>query len=169
MHRGNYRARFWTDPRAQISPSLTAGHGLFAVEPIRAGEVVEIMGGIVLTEAEFQTFQAETSRYNAMQIGEGLHLVEPPEITAARRGSINHSCDSNLWMDDEVTVIARHDIAAGEELTVDWTMPSSPRSPTGGLTASAGAVPPSAAVSSPVATGSVLTCRSAMTVTSRRS
>jgi len=86
------------------------------------GEVVEIMGGIVMTEAEFQTFLVGTSRFNAMQIGEGLHLVEPQEVTAARRGSINHSCDSNLWMGDEVTVIARRDIAAGEELTVDYAL-----------------------------------------------
>jgi hypothetical protein len=51
-----------------------------------------------------------------------VHLVETPEVTEARRGSLNHSCDSNLWMANEATVVARRDIAAGEELTLDYAL-----------------------------------------------
>lgn len=76
-----------------------------------------------MTEAEFRAFQQVTPRYNAIQIGEDLHLVEVPEITQRREGgSLNHSCDSNLWMEDEVTLVARRDIEAGEELTVDYAL-----------------------------------------------
>jgi SET domain-containing protein len=32
----------------------------------------------------------------------------------------NHSCDPNLWHADVVTITARRDIAAGEELTIDY-------------------------------------------------
>jgi len=50
-------------------------------------------------------------------------LVERPEVTQRRQGgSLNHSCDSNLWMADEVAQIARRDIAVGEELTVDYAL-----------------------------------------------
>ncbi len=35
---------------------------------------------------------------------------------------MNHSCDSNTWMDDEVTLVARRDIEAGEEVTVDYAL-----------------------------------------------
>jgi uncharacterized protein len=35
---------------------------------------------------------------------------------------MNHSCDANLWMGDEVTVVARRDIATGEELTQDYAL-----------------------------------------------
>lgn len=91
--------------------------------PIRQGEVVEIVGGTVMTDAEFCAFQRTTPRYNAIQIDEDLHLVESPEITQLRvGGSLNHCCDSNLWMIDEVTLAARRDIAAGEELTVDYAL-----------------------------------------------
>ena len=81
------------------------------------------MGGTVLYGAEFEAFlQATTAPYNAIQIAEGLHLVEHPGVTRTRRGSLNHSCEPNLWMADEVTFVARKDIEAGEELTVDYAL-----------------------------------------------
>ncbi len=43
---------------------------------------------------------------------------------AKRTGGMNHSCDSNLWMRDEVTVVARRAIAAEEELTIDYALQS---------------------------------------------
>jgi hypothetical protein len=35
---------------------------------------------------------------------------------------MNHSCDGNVWMDDEVTLTARRDIKAKEELTADYAL-----------------------------------------------
>lgn len=76
-----------------------------------------------MSEAEFRVFQRATARYNAIQIAKDLHLVEDPEITWQRvGGSLNHACDSNLWMADEVTLIARRHIVSGEELTVDYAL-----------------------------------------------
>lgn len=116
-----YRTHTWIDPRQDFRTSPTHGIGAFARSPIRRGEVVEIVGGVVMTDAEFQAFQQRTSHYNAIQIDENLHLVEQPEIVQQRTGgSLNHSCDPNLWMADEVTLVARRDIAADEELTVDY-------------------------------------------------
>lgn len=121
MTEKHYREKTWRDPRQQLKASDVSGTGAFASAPIRAGEVVEIIGGTVMTEDEFRAFQAENARYNAIQIGENLHLVEALDVTEARDGgSINHSCDSNLWMADEVTLMARRDIAEGEELTIDY-------------------------------------------------
>jgi hypothetical protein len=117
-----YRAETWTDPRQSIRPSAIAGHGIFASAPIGCGEAVEIIGGTPMSEAQFRAFQAVTPVYNAVQIGENLHLVERLEATARRAGSINHSCDANLWLADEVTVVARRAIAAGEELTIDYAL-----------------------------------------------
>jgi hypothetical protein len=34
----------------------------------------------------------------------------------------NHSCDPNVWMANEITVVARRDIRAGEEVTADLAM-----------------------------------------------
>jgi hypothetical protein len=35
---------------------------------------------------------------------------------------LNHSCDPNVWLDDEVTLSARRTIAPGEELTSDYAL-----------------------------------------------
>jgi SET domain-containing protein len=118
-----YLTQTWVDPRQDFRRSPTHGTGAFATAPIQQGEVVEIVGGEVMTEAEFQAFQQNNPRFNAIQIGEALHLVERPEIMAQRAGgSLNHSCDANLWLADEVTLVARRNIAAGEELTIDYAL-----------------------------------------------
>ena len=119
----SYREQTWVDPRQDFRASPTQGIGSFASALIREGEAVEIVGGMIMTEEEFRAFAWETPSFNAIQIDESLHLVEQPEVTERRQGgSLNHSCDSNLWMADEVTLVARADIAAGEELTVDYAL-----------------------------------------------
>lgn len=112
----------WYDPRVEIRPSGIQGGGMFALAPIRAGETIAIVGGAPMTDAEFAAYRATVERYNAAQIGENLHLVDLIQTPDRVEGSLNHSCDSNLWMNDEVTIAARRDIAAGEELTLDYAL-----------------------------------------------
>ena len=122
MTRKNYLPQTWNDPRIEIRKSPISGGGMFAREPIQKGEPICIVGGTVMTDSEFEAFQAHHFTYNAIQIDEDLHLVEQPEITQTLEGSMNHSCDSNVWMDDDVTLIARRDISAGDEITVDYAL-----------------------------------------------
>ena len=112
----------WVSPKQEVRPSPIQGKGMFARQTIGQGEVVEIIGGQLMSEEEFVIFQKNSSQYNAVQIAETLHLVEFPENTSQREGSINHSCDSNLWMADAVTVVARFDILPGQELTIDYAL-----------------------------------------------
>jgi len=108
--RRRYRERTWVDPRQEFQVSPTQGVGSFARAPIRKGEVLEVVGGDLMDEEEFRAFVWETPRFNAIQVDESLHLVERSEVTKRRAGgSLNHSCDSNLWMADEVTLVARRD------------------------------------------------------------
>ncbi|HLX39333.1 MAG TPA: SET domain-containing protein, partial [Ktedonobacteraceae bacterium] len=108
-----YRTTSRYDARVEIRSSLIQGGGMFARRPIQAGEIVAMMGGTVMTEDEFHAGIATTSRYNATQIGEHLHLVDLIQTPETVAGSINHSCDSNLWLHDEVTIVARRAIASG--------------------------------------------------------
>jgi hypothetical protein len=118
----DYLPQTWIDPRIEFRTSRISGYGMFAREPIQKGETVCIVGGTVMTDAEFATFQATYSLYNSVQIDDHLHLVEDPQVTRTLEGSMNHSCDSSVWMDDEVTLVARGDIESGEELTVDYAL-----------------------------------------------
>jgi hypothetical protein len=117
-----YLPQTWNDPRIEIKKSPVSGNGMFAHRTIKKGETISIVGGMVLTDSDFEAFQSSHSAYNAVQIDEGLHLVERSEITQSLDGSMNHSCDSNVWMDDEVTLVARRDIEAGEEIAVDYAL-----------------------------------------------
>lgn len=116
----NYLPTTWYDPRAEIRPSHIQGNGMFAARPIDEGETVVVIGGTILTTIQFQEFTATATRYNAIQIGEDAHLVDLPTAP----GGMNHACDSNLWMQDEVTIVARRTIPAGEELTIDYALQS---------------------------------------------
>ena len=101
---------------------------MYARAPIRMGGTVAILGGTPMTDAEFTAFRATVGRYNAAQIEEDLHLVDLIQTPDRVDGSLNHSCDSNLWMNDAVTLAARRDITAGEELTLDYALQVDPDS-----------------------------------------
>ena len=118
----NYLPQTWIDARIEFKKSPISGDGMFAREPIKKGEVVCIVGGMVMTGSEFAAFKTTHSFYNSIQIDKNLHLVEDPEVTRSLDGSMNHSCDSSAWMDDDVTLAARQDIEPGEEVTVDYAL-----------------------------------------------
>ena len=119
VHERRYETRSWLDPRVEVGVSSIEGKGLFARAPIEAGEAVIVLGGRVLTDEEFASLRLV--KYSAATIGENLNILldDDSPVTFG-----NHSCDSNLWMQDEVTVVARRPIAAGEELTVDYALHS---------------------------------------------
>jgi hypothetical protein len=48
-----YLPQTWTDPRIEFKKSPISGDGMFAREPIKKGEVVCIVGGMVMTDSEF--------------------------------------------------------------------------------------------------------------------
>ena len=117
-----YLPTSWYDPRVEIRSSTIQGGGMFARAPFQLGETIAIVGGTLMTGAEFTAYLEGVERWNAHQIGEDLHLVDLTQTPDVVEGSLNHSCDSNLWMGDEVTIIARWTISAGEELTLDYAL-----------------------------------------------
>src|SRR5258705_189171 len=85
-------------------------------------DAVGALGGRVIDDAELRRISHTRSKYNSAAIGEGVNvLLDDDEVIA--RG--NHSCDSNLWMRDELMLEARRDIATGEEVTIDYALQTS--------------------------------------------
>jgi uncharacterized protein len=115
-----YNLLSWIDPRIEIHPSPISGKGMFAREPIKEGEIVIVWGGVVLTEEDIKAGRFRKGTLSA--IAENLWLGGPPDDEDYVADYTNHSCDPNLWMKDEATLMARTDIEGGEELTADYMM-----------------------------------------------
>lgn len=98
------------------------GRGVFAIEPVAAGELVAIKGGHIVTTAELHALP-ERLQSSDIQIADGFHLValteeeyEPVMLF------LNHSCEPNVGFAGNIVLVAMRDIAPGEELTTDYAL-----------------------------------------------
>jgi hypothetical protein len=111
-------------PRTWVSPKLVHGEskihydGVFAAQPVKMGETLMAFGGQPVSQQE-----ADEGPYRSRSVwivAGDLYLALPESDTAPSLDeNLNHSCDANAWLADEVTLVARRDIAAGEEITMD--------------------------------------------------
>jgi hypothetical protein len=108
----------WLDPRLSVAPSQIHGLGLFARTTIPAGEVVMVLGGDVLSDAEVRDALARGERYDGIALDDDANLrLQPPDWPGIHG---NHSCEPNLWLVPPVDVAARLDIRPGEEACSDY-------------------------------------------------
>lgn len=118
-----HRLQTWVTPKAvKGRPSNIAGKGVFAVERVLAGEVVEIKAGHIVDRQTLRTLP-EHLQNSEIGIAEGLHLValgedELEDIMLY----LNHSCEPNCGLEGNIVFVAMRDIAPGEELTIDYAM-----------------------------------------------
>ena len=118
MRNHGYPDRSSFDPRLELRPSPVHGRGVFATAPVRAGERLQVVGGTVFTGAEKAAgaVRLEPGReYNEGQLDEDLWIVMP--VDEGLNYFFNHSCDPNSTGE-----VARRDIAAGEEVTMDYAI-----------------------------------------------
>lgn len=123
MTRGRRGPASWITPKARKGVTSTiSGRGLFAVEPIAAGEVVAVKGGHVLTTAELRGLP-EQLQESDVQIADDLHLaaVDDEEYQSVML-FLNHSCDPNVGFAGNVVLVAMRDVAPGDELTTDYAL-----------------------------------------------
>lgn len=111
------------DPRVEIRESSLHGRGAFALAPIRAGEVVIVWAHTVLDPEDVGTVEEGELHRRA----DGRYVWLPDSWVELEgydpaEDRMNHSCDPNVWLQDEVTLSARRDIAPGEELTGDYAL-----------------------------------------------
>lgn len=109
-----------------FSPKLTVreipekgGYGVFAQEPLTAGEIAMVWGGRVVSLAELENVPEE-SRRQIVQIEEDLFSMSVGEPEPS--DFINHSCNANVGVNGNIILVAMRDIAAGEEVCFDYAM-----------------------------------------------
>ncbi len=102
---------------AQARETPGKGHGSFAIQPIPAGSLVASFGGTPLPFAEFATHDLDR-RSRSIQVDHDTFVLGPPSREPG--DSINHSCEPNLGLVSATRLVARREIAVGEELTYDY-------------------------------------------------
>lgn len=120
MPEKSYLKEPWLNSRLDICSSPPGGKGAFACEPIEEGEIVTIWGAEAFTEEELKEGKAQDRA--VMLTDNGQYIAYMPDDPNAPDHFLNHSCDPNVWMADEVTLRAQRKIDKGEELTADYAM-----------------------------------------------
>ena len=112
----------WRSPSIEVRAGAVAGLGVFAVEPIAAGEVVAVKAGHIVHRDEVKRITAEIGD-QSLQIDDDLYL-SPRTAAEVDETSIriNHSCDANVGFRGQVLYVAMRDIAIDEELCHDYAM-----------------------------------------------
>jgi SET domain-containing protein len=110
----------YLSPKTVVQPSRIAGRGLYANAPLVRGEVVSVKGGHLIDRATLQRHQAVVNDAD-LQITDDLFLAP---LTADEFAGVmmflNHSCEPNVGVQGQIVFVALRDVAAGEELTIDY-------------------------------------------------
>jgi uncharacterized protein len=101
-----------------VAESAIEGRGLFCTGSIAAGTLVARLGGRLVDGPSLRIMlDTSTSYVDTITVLPDVHLVLPGRQPI---GFGNHSCDPTLWHTGAFALSARRDIAAGEEVTVDY-------------------------------------------------
>jgi SET domain-containing protein len=110
----------YRSPKTVVRRSRIVGRGLFAGTAIARGEIVCVKGGHLLTRAEFAQYRTVANDAE-LQVADDLFLAP---VTEAEFEDVmmflNHSCEPNVGIQGQIVFVAMRDIAAGEELTLDY-------------------------------------------------
>jgi hypothetical protein len=117
------RIRSWITPKASKGgASAIEGQGVHAVEAIAAGEVVAVKGGHIVDGSAVAGLPADI-RNSAFPLAADFFLAalthDEYDGVVMR---VNHSCEPNVGMGGNVLLVSMRDIAAGEELTIDYAL-----------------------------------------------
>jgi uncharacterized protein len=110
----------YRSPKTIVQRSSIVGRGLFAREAIAKGEIVCAKGGHLLSRVELAKHKSIVNDAE-LQIADDLFLA--PVTEAEFEGVmmfLNHSCEPNVGIRGQIVFVAMRDIAAGEELMIDY-------------------------------------------------
>lgn len=108
--------------RTYVADSALGGRGVFAAVAIAAGDVVEVAPVIVVPASEVESLEASPLRdhwYGWTDDGDAA-------VAFGHASFYNHATDPTCLYEahdvlDALVVRTRRDVAAGEELTIDYT------------------------------------------------
>ena len=113
----------YLSPKCQIRPSRLGGSGVLVSAPIGPDEVVAIWGGRFYTADEIRGIAAAHPNLllHPLTIVDGFYLGPADPANAPDPSEFfNHGCEPNAGVRGQVVLVARRDIAAGEEVCFDY-------------------------------------------------
>lgn len=109
-----------------IAPGLFAelrdpvkGRGIYTTRPLKAGEVVAVWGGEIMTRSELALLP-KSRQIHALQVEDDFYLVPQYREEAEVADLFNHCCDPNIGIQGQLVLATMRDIDAGEELSFDY-------------------------------------------------
>lgn len=93
-------------------------HGLFATRPIPKNSLVTLYMGALVNGVGLAALPSKVVMHS-IQIEDDLYIA--PQATEPCH-YVNHSCAPNCGMGGQIAFIAMRQIAAGEEITIDYAM-----------------------------------------------
>lgn len=99
----------WTSSKLEARPTASGTFGMFAKGHIGKDEPVAVFGGTIISKQ--QAVQPSDDVWNI----NGSDTLEPVDY-------INHSCNPNAGMREQILLVAMRDIAPDEEVTFDYGM-----------------------------------------------
>jgi len=117
MNKG-YLKRSWINPMLVSGKSKIHGEGVFTKEKISKGEKLMEFGGENISRDK--VFSGDYRSRSIWTVDKDTFLaLSISDAEESLDEHLNHSCDPNSWLEDEVTLVARRDIEPGEEITLD--------------------------------------------------
>jgi hypothetical protein len=115
---GSYMVKSVLCEKVEIRDSKKHKRGIFAKQYLKKDEVVFIKGGHILKRDQIFSSGMINSYYpiDDMYFLGATNIDEEDGIKLY----INHSCNPNCGIRGEITFVALRDIAANEELTIDY-------------------------------------------------
>ncbi len=112
----------YLSPKTTIKKSPVHGRGLFALKPLKKGEIIAIKGGYIFNKKTLKKIENKIED-SYIQIEKNFYIgsIKKSQLKG-NKIFINHSCDPNVGIRGQITFVAMRNIKTGEELTYDWAM-----------------------------------------------
>jgi SET domain-containing protein len=112
----------YRNPKVEIRKSKIQGNGIFAIEAIHKDEIIAIKMGYLISKEEIGKLPKKCKDV-CLQIEDDF-FIGPKNINEYSTNTIyiNHSCNPNVGIRGQITIVAMRDIKKDEELTMDYSM-----------------------------------------------
>ena len=111
--------------KVKVRGSGIDNQGVFAVKPLKKGEISSVWGGFIITQKDFNRLEKtcfKSIENYATKVADGFYLVSSKKGGLEDDDFFNHSCEPNAGINGHLLMVAMRDIACGDEVTYDYCM-----------------------------------------------